>query len=140
MTDKQKENIAALRGQGYGYATIAASVGVKKDAVVAYCRKCGLTGTRAESNSRITADAVFCPNCGSVVTQTVGRKPRRFCSDRCRMDWWNTHPEEVRRKAIYTFVCAACGKPFTAYGNNHRKYCSHQCYIVDRFQGGEYHA
>ena len=33
--------------------------------------------------------------------------------------------------------CARCGKPFTAYGNAGRKYCSHSCYIADRFKGGD---
>lgn len=32
-----------------------------------------------------------------------------------------------------TIACAHCGKPFTAYGNKERKYCSHNCYISDRF-------
>lgn len=34
MTDLQKERIGSLRSQGYGYATIAKSVGLKKDAVL----------------------------------------------------------------------------------------------------------
>ena len=37
------------------------------------------------------------------------------------------------RKAVYHFVCACCGEPFTAYGNENRKYCSHSCYIAGRF-------
>ena len=38
MTDLQKSQITTLRGQGYGYATIASAVGLKKDTVVAFCR------------------------------------------------------------------------------------------------------
>ena len=30
-----------------------------------------------------------------------------------------------------------CGKPFTVYGNSKRKYCSHECYIRNRFKGGD---
>ena len=48
-----------------------------------------------------------------------------------------SHTKEYKstshENAIYTYVCAACGKQFEAYGNNHRKYCSHKCYINDRF-------
>lgn len=33
-------------------------------------------------------------------------------------------------------VCPVCKKPFTVYGNANRKYCSHECYIEDRFGGG----
>ena len=28
------------------------------------------------------------------------------------------------------------GREFTAYGNSRWKYCSHACYIKDRFGGG----
>lgn len=42
MTNQQKDQIAALRSQGFGYATIAKAVGLKKDTVVAFCRKNGI--------------------------------------------------------------------------------------------------
>lgn len=139
MTNQQKEQITALRSQGYGYATIAKAVGLKKDTVVAFCRKMGLTGTKAADNSRIELDAGFCPQCGALLTQTPGRKRVKFCSDNCRTAWWNAHPEKVNRRAVYHFTCAHCGKPFTAYGNAKRKYCSHACYIADRYKGGDGH-
>lgn len=92
MTNQQKEQITALRSQGYGYATIAKAVGLKKDTVVAFCRKIGLTGTKAADNSRIELDAGFCLQCGALLTQTPGRKRVKFCSDNCRTIWWNAHP------------------------------------------------
>ena len=98
MTHQQKEQITALRSQGYGYATIAKAIGLKKDTVVAFCRKVGLTGTKAADNSRIELDAGFCPQCGALLTQTPGRKRVKFCSDNCRTAWWNAHPEKVNRK------------------------------------------
>ncbi|MDD7260764.1 MAG: RNA polymerase subunit sigma-70, partial [Eubacteriales bacterium] len=116
MTNQQKDQITALRSQRFGYATIAKAVGLKKDTVVTYCRKIGLTGTKATDNSRIDLDADFCLQCGALLTQTPGRKRIKFCSDKCRVAWWNTHPEKVNRKAVYEFTCAHCGKPFTAYG------------------------
>ena len=137
MTDLQKDQITALRSQGYGYATIAKAVGLKKDTIVAFCRKKGLTGTKAADNSRIDLNADFCLQCGVLLTQTPGRKRIKFCSGKCRVTWWNSHPERVTRKAVYEFTCAHCGKPFTAYGNAGRKYCSHSCYIADRFKGGD---
>lgn len=104
MTDLEKEKISALRSQGYGYATIAKSVGLKKDAVVAFCRKAGLTGTKASDNSRISLDTDFCPQCGVPLKQTPSRKIIRFCSDKCHVAWWNSHPEAVKRKAMYSFM------------------------------------
>ncbi len=137
MTDLQKEQIAALREQGYGYATIANAVGMKKGTVVAFCRKMGLTGTKAQGNNRITLDAGFCLQCGTPLVQKPGRKKIKFCSDKCRVTWWNSHPEAVKKKAIYYFTCAHCGKDFTAYGNAGRKFCSHACYIAERYKGGD---
>lgn len=137
MTDIQKNQIMALRQQGYGYATIAKAVGLKKDTVVAFCRRTGLTGRKASDNSQINLDSGFCLQCGSILHQTPGRKRIKFCSDQCRVAWWNSHPEKINRKAIYSFICAHCGKSFTAYGNAGRKYCSHACYIADRYEGGD---
>ena len=68
-----------MRLQGYGYATIAGAVGLKKDTVVAFCRKIGLTGTKAADNSRIDLNADFCLNCGTLLMQTPGRKRIKFC-------------------------------------------------------------
>ncbi|MCI9560414.1 MAG: hypothetical protein HFG52_14545 [Lachnospiraceae bacterium] len=55
----------------------------------------------------------------------------------CRVKWWHEHPEKIKQRAVYSFTCAGCGKPFTAYGNSRRKYCSHECYIRNRFKGGD---
>jgi endogenous inhibitor of DNA gyrase (YacG/DUF329 family) len=71
------------------------------------------------------------------VAQNSGRKEKKFCSDKCRMTWWNRHLDKVKRKAVYEYICPHCGKPFTVYGNSHRKYCSHECYVADRFGGGQ---
>ncbi|MDR0883423.1 MAG: hypothetical protein LBN05_02285 [Oscillospiraceae bacterium] len=57
---------------------------------------------------------------------------RRFCCDACRLAWWKAHPKQVNRKAIYKYICPVCHKAFTAYGNNHRIYCSRKCYGKSR--------
>ena len=74
-----------------------------------------------------------CRNCSKVMAQPVGRKVKHFCSDKCRMAWWNSHREQVQKKAYYTLVCAHCGKEFESYGNQNRKYCSRDCYLIARF-------
>ena len=70
-----------------------------------------------------------CKNCGKVMAQPVGRKVKHFCSDKCRMAWWNSHREQVQKKAYYTLTCVHCGKEFESYGNQKRKYCSRDCYF-----------
>ena len=139
MTNDQKERITAMRQDGYGYTTIAKAVGLTKDNVKAYCRTHALAGVKAQSNARITPDQNFCLFCGKPLSQIPGRKKVKFCSSDCRQQWWNTHPEQVKKKAIYSFTCAKCGKPFTTYGNSKRKYCCHTCYIAARFKVGEQH-
>ena len=64
-----------------------------------------------------------CKTCGAFVAQPTGRREKKFCSDKCRMDWWNSRPEQINKKADYTLVCEECGKEFESYGNNRRKYC-----------------
>ena len=73
-----------------------------------------------------------CRNCGKVMAQPV-RKVKHFCSDKCRMAWWNSHREQVQKKAYYTLICTHCGKEFESYGNQNRKFCSRDCYLIARF-------
>ena len=127
MNETEKKRICALRAEGMGYASIASALGVTKSQVSGYCRRAGI-GKGEQRDQR-----GVCPNCGGAVEQARGRKPRRFCCGECRQAWWNAHPERVARRAVYEFDCAGCGKRFTAYGNSHRKYCSHACYIADRY-------
>jgi Uncharacterized conserved protein len=130
MTNSQKEKIRTMRMQGMSYVKIGEILGISDNTVRSFCRRCGL-GEAAKNTC-------CCKQCGKLVKIIPKRKPRIFCSDECRAEWWNTHPESVHRKAVYHFTCAHCGKPFTAYGNKGRKYCCHQCYIADRF-GGDRH-
>ena len=132
MTIFQKEKILQLRYQGASYSEIAKAVGLPRDTVKSFCRR------NAANNSDVTItepDLNGCRECGKALVQISGRKQRIFCSKECREKWWHTHPEKIRQRAVYTFTCPQCGKTFTAYGNRHRKYCSHRCYICDRFGG-----
>ncbi len=132
MTDKEKEAISGYRRNGYGYTEIARIVNLSVGSIKAYCKRHGLGGVASKSDSNVS----YCEQCGAVVAQIPGRKHKRFCSDRCRMLWWNSHPEKVNRNANYSYICACCGTSFISYGNRNRKYCSHECYINKRF-GGE---
>ncbi|MFX4263135.1 RNA polymerase subunit sigma-70 [Pelotomaculum propionicicum] len=142
----QKEQVRRLRTEGMGYSKIAACLGISENTVKSHCKRNNLSGVMAASNpeqcdTRKEAYA-FCKNCGKPIGQRPGVKPRKFCSDECRMTWWNNHPDQVSQKAVYHLECSGCKKPFDSYGNKHRKYCSHACYIRERFRqpataGGE---
>lgn len=135
MTNEQREKITSLRHQGYGYTAIANAVGLSKGSVKAYCRSHDLAGELAENHVLVRIPVDTCQCCGKPLSQIPGRKSVRFCSACCRTQWWNSNLDKVNRKAYYYFTCPACGKEFSAYGNAHRKYCSHACYIAARFKG-----
>ncbi|MCD8237781.1 MAG: RNA polymerase subunit sigma-70 [Clostridiales bacterium] len=144
MTKEQQNQIHQLRSQGCGYKAIAKALSLPLSTVQSFCRRNNLTGSHFENpQSNISKEnapdktaqpvGIYCKQCGNKLPDSEGHKTRIFCSDECRMKWWNSHQEQVARKAVYTFTCAHCGQKFTAYGNKNRKYCSHNCYIQDRF-------
>ena len=120
MASKKASEILELRRQGLGYKTIAAITGYSVNTVKSTCRR------HPPLNEKV------CLQCGAEIEQLPHRKEKKFCSDKCRMAWWNSHPERVNRKAFYHLICAHCGQPFDSYGNDHRKYCSRACYAEAR--------
>lgn len=139
MTDNQKTQIAKLRAAGQGYGSIARTLGLSQNTVKSFCRRNNIHESTGEPPISFTGETVRCENCGREIRQIAKRKKKRFCCDRCRNEWWNKHLDQVKRKAIYNFVCPHCGKAFQTYGDKRRKYCSHECYIAERFKGGDRH-
>lgn len=134
MTEEQKQQIIRFRNEGCGYTMVADKLGISRDTVKSFCRRNGLNGKAVQTN--ITETGSVCRECGKALFQEAGKKQRVFCSDECRTAWWRTHPEQIKQRAVYSFTCACCTQTFTAYGNSKRKYCSHECYIRNRFKGG----
>lgn len=129
MTAAQKKRIEFLRAKGESYAAIADDLGISENTVKSYCRRNNIGVVIKQKQPTPTK---VCANCGCPIVHTPGAKRKRFCSDKCRMAWWKAHPESVNRKAVYRFVCPACGESFEAYGNANRKYCSRACFGVAR--------
>lgn len=134
MTEHQRMKTIKMRKAGCGYSEIAKELSVSRDTVKTFCRRNNIT---VDSTDTPKYTAGICPECEKTIVQVSGRKPKRFCSQECRQKWWNAHPERIGQKAVYEYVCLNCGHLFTAYGNSHRKYCSHECYVAARFKGGE---
>lgn len=124
MTDLQKASALHLRAKGFSFAKIAAELELSVNTIKSFCSR--------------NKDGQLCLCCGTPIQQPPRARIKKFCSDRCRMQWWYAHRDELKRKAVYDFTCACCGQPFKAYGNNHRKYCNRACYMKARF-GGEEH-
>jgi hypothetical protein len=132
VTGLQKERINDMRESGYSYTDIATALGISKNTVKSYCQRNKLA-KNPKPTSLVTPEGIYCKQCGEKLKQIPGRKIVKFCSHVCRVKWWNSHLELVNKKAVYSFICDYCNKPFTAYGNAKRKYCSHSCYIANRF-------
>ena len=122
MNLEQKQQIIKLKQEGYGYKKISKELNLPLSSVRYVCDKgmddISLLGT--------------CKRCGNTIKSIKGKKRKQFCCDRCRWDWWNSHIKEVNKKAFYTLTCKYCGKEFTAYGNQKRVYCCHDCYVKDK--------
>ena len=134
LTYKQGKQICLLRERNMGYRTIAAQLGISRDAVRNFCMAHHLTGVRAGTQTKVPTS---CQYCGATLVQSARGRKRKFCSDACCRKWWSENPQAIRqsKEALYEATCLNCGKVFTAYGNNHRRYCSHACYIQHRFGG-----
>ena len=127
MTEEQKKQIKDLRGKGEGYKKIAQYIGISVNTVKSFCRNNELTGN---------SSSAVCLACGKPLVQMPKRKQRKFCSAQCRETWWSKNRNKGNKPTGETVRCIHCGKAFSAYEREHRKYCSHTCYVAERFQGG----
>jgi len=124
MTLQNKIAINNMRLEGHSPSVIAATLGLSAGTVRAHIHR-----YPEIPNTKL------CKNCGKPVLQTEKRREKKFCSDACRMLWWNTHRDSVNRKAYYNLTCEYCGKEFESYGNKNRKYCNRACYVASRQAG-----
>jgi len=128
LTEEQKKTIATMRRQGVTYADIAAAVGATSTALRTYCHRhrdeIDVPAAPGKANG-------YCYNCGQRIVQAPKRKPRKFCCDRCRELWWNQN-RHVGKQGL-RLNCIYCGKKFYARKCSGQRYCSHACYINQRF-------
>ena len=132
MTAIQKQQILNLRVKGEGYGTIATILNISKNTVKSYCQRNSIEHAPQETaakNNVTTRANTCCKQCGQVIEEHYSKRPRIFCSEKCRYSWWNAN----RNNPSYQATCAYCSGKFNTRGNKIRKYCSHPCYIAGRF-------
>lgn len=93
----------------------------------------GVVTGRAANPKNMTA--FICEICGVSFTKRADR-PRRFCSDACRI---------IGRRGVPTVIpitvgkvkadCPQCGETFEFYASWPRRFCSMKCYGASRFEG-----
>lgn len=133
MTGEQKQTVLRRRSAGFAYSQIADEVGLSLNTVKSCCRRAGLSESNASKETGNKENKDFCKQCGEKLIHTQKAKPKKFCGESCRFAYWNTHRNQMNRKAICPVVCVHCGKVFDSYNSAGRKYCSHHCYIARRF-------
>lgn len=138
-----QEKIKELRISGFGYKKIASIVGTSIGNVRYYCKTHGLAGVGSELKLSYEEPGVprkYCKQCGNILVRVPHSGKKLFCCDECRREWWKKNAKEAHYNyANYKkYKCLLCGKTIVVYGNKPaRKYCSHECYINDRFWKGE---
>ena len=89
MTEMERNRVVELQHQGYGYKKISTLTGLPLNTVKSFCTR---HPVRYED---IAEQQGLCRNCLKQLEQTPHRRKRYFCSDACRMAWWNAHPERL---------------------------------------------
>jgi transposase len=138
MTNLQKTEIIRLHSDGMNYNDISEILGIPKNTVKTFCwrykkSECDASdGVISKNESRKQ-----CEYCEKPLIQQAKQKPRRFCTEACRLAWWSENRNNINQKAVYSLVCTHCKTDFESYGNKNRKYCCHECYIAARFGNRE---
>lgn len=138
MTSTEKSRIDELRAQGFGYKRIARMLNMSVSTVQSHCRR----GQASKPDEAIvpryasselgvtdTAGNPICKQCGAVIAHHPHRRPRLFCSDACRQQYWYQH--RASASTATSHICPACGQTFAT--SRPQIYCSHDCYIRARF-------
>lgn len=131
----RREQAPLLRSHGMGYGKIAAVTCLTKGIVRNLCLN--VPGVTPNDNLDLQMDnGEACSFCGAPIDQHGGPgRPRRFCSDHCRRQYWRLHRTEQKRnpELLFTRQCKYCGRPFEVYGKTDRKYCSRDHYLKHYF-------
>lgn len=138
MTSYQEIKVKELRMKGMGYKAIAQALDLDRDQVRYHCKKIGLTGTKEELAEKIEEEKLHgetCLYCGDLLYRSKYAPGKKFCCEDCRRKWWKEHPEKKKKsaKASYVKQCEECGRTFISYGCKTRRFCSHDCYVHNRF-------
>jgi len=134
MTNEQKISIEQLRNQGLSFGKISDATGISVNTVKSFCQRNSIIPAannipKLQKTAVIWHDKDLCKQCNKPLIHTPKMKPRTFCNDKCRYNWWNRN-----RKSAPVLTCQYCGKSFNSYDKK-RKFCQHSCYVASRFGG-----
>jgi len=86
MTDQQKQRMIKLRAEGKQYKEIAEELGLSLGCVKMFMSRRKREGERRK-----------CEMCGKYLPKGA-RRTQRFCSDKCKTNWWNRERMKRNKK------------------------------------------
>lgn len=131
----RREQAGMLRSHGMGQQKVVSLTGLTISAVRNIEKKIQPGPTDDQLPAKMQSGEA-CSFCGCPIDQHGGPgRPRRFCSDHCRRQYWRLHRSEQWRSPnlIFTRQCKYCGQPFEVYGKTDRKYCCRDHYLKHYF-------
>lgn len=134
MTSEQRFVVKQMRLIGQSYSMIAKDMGISENTIKSYCRRNAISSISVKNMNNEKEIHIVCKSCAKPLVQGTKGQPKKFCSERCRRTWWKVNDGQLVKKAWYTLTCNMCGKEFSSYGNQNRKFCEHACYIKKRFE------
>ena len=94
MTNAERDYIIRYRQSGKSCAEIARVLGLSANTEKSFCQR-----NRIAPNTQAKLPALsetVCLCCGEKVELQPHRKPKRFCSDACRLRWWHAHRDREK--------------------------------------------
>jgi len=119
MTKQEKEQIKKMRLEGYGYGKIAQVLNIPKSTISSFC-------------ITLMSQPSLCLDCNKRLKQATGHRQKKYCSDKCRMNYWKSHKDEIKRSLDYSVECSHCHRVFFTYQSLNRKYCSRDCFLKNK--------
>lgn len=121
MTDIEKLKIDELKQSGYSYSQISKELSIPIGTIKTFIMR------KRETNT--------CLNCHREIVSIEYHKKKKFCSDKCRLDWWSRNRDKLKLKTLIEYDCEYCHKKFKAPRSAKRKFCSTACFVKSKVGG-----
>ena len=115
MTNAERDYIIRYRQSGKSCAEIARILGLSANTVKSFCQRNSIVPIAPNTQASLpTLSETVCLCCGEKMELQPHRKPKRFCSDSCRL---RCTPTGTGRKMPQTAAVSPAGVCFVLRGN-----------------------
>jgi len=103
MTPEQKIQVEGLWVDGMGYKKIASITGLSRSTIRSHLKRHSLFAPSPVAEPKpikppTGIPVILCRQCGQFIPQCPKRKRKSFCSDKCRVTWFNHHRSSNKEK------------------------------------------